>query len=120
MISYLRMVSILTNVQEALRQIKQAEDNHNELINHAKQKAAMIILDAEQLAKQTYEEIVTTSKEKAKKIKEAAILMGEQEANTILQQGEKEVKAIRHIEDEQVEKAIKSIIRRIVENNGNR
>lgn len=114
------MVNIMTNVKEALRHIKQVEDERNELINRAKQEATTILQNAEQLAIETYEEIVNTSKEKAKKIKEEAILKGEKEANIILQQGKTDAKAIRHIEDEQVEKAIKSIIRRIVENNGNR
>lgn len=110
----------MTNVKESLLQIKQAENTHNTLINNAKEKAKTLLQEADKLAIHSYDEMINAGKEEANSIRGEAMKIGKQEANTILQQGETEARAIRHIEEDKIEKTIKSIIRRIVENNGNR
>ena len=104
---------------EAITQIKNVEDEADNIIKDATVKAKQILQQANEDAESQYEKAIVAAKEKCNSIIEKAIAEGQSKAEPILKQGEKDSQDIYNISTEKKMSAVKLVIERIVKVNGN-
>lgn len=110
----------MIEAKEALQSIKQAEVNAKKIVEEANEKAKKILLEAELLANKNYEKIIVNGNEEVEKIIAKAKEEGEIIANQQIKIGLEEADVIRNMEESKLDQAVKIIVERIVQNDGNR
>lgn len=106
--------------KKALQSVQAAEEKARALITEAKERAKKIANEAISSADEQYKAIVTEGKAEKKKITDRARSSGEDTAREMIEKGLKDADAIRHIDDEKINSVVDSIVKEIVNNNGNR
>lgn len=104
---------------EAIKSIKQCEENGNELVTKAQLEAKDIIKKAKSEADKHYENTLKDARDERNKILSQAEEEGKNIANPIIAQCEQEAEAFCKIDGIKKEKAVKLIYERIVKSHGN-
>lgn len=104
---------------EIIIEVKKAEDEANSIISNAQAESKEIIAKACLEADGEYRRIVDGAKVKAQRIMDEAITLGNKEAEPILYKGDEEVYKFSNLPEENINNAIKLVIERIVNINGN-
>ena len=104
---------------EAIKEIKKVEEKADMLVKEAHQKSKEIISKATLQGEEQYNAIVGTAKESAQEIIDTAISSGEDEAKAIKLAGSEKCASILNLSNDKVDAAVKLVIERIVNINGN-
>lgn len=104
---------------EIIIEVKKAEDEANSIISTAQIKSKEIVTKAYQEADKEYRRIVDEAKVKAQSIMDEAIALGNKEAKSIINKGDEEVYKFSSLPKENINNAIKLVVERIVNINGN-
>lgn len=104
----------------ALQSVREAEEKARILVENAKEQAEAIANESISSANEQYNAMITKGQIEKKKIKNAARVASEHAATEVIEKGLKDAEAIRHIDDEKLNTVVHSIVKGIVNNNGNR
>jgi V/A-type H+-transporting ATPase subunit G/H len=105
--------------QDAIKEIKSAEEEANKIIDNAKLESREIIKKAEESALKEYKDIINKSSLEAKKIMDEVENKANGEAELIFDKGKKEADAILNVSNDLLDKAVNFVVERIVKFNGN-
>ncbi|GAA0126382.1 MULTISPECIES: hypothetical protein [Clostridium] len=104
---------------EAINKVKLAEEEAIKVIDEATVKGKTLIMNAEKKAKNQYDEILSKATKEGEVIKAKFLEDSNEKCKPILEKGKKEVQEILNSENDNFPKAVKSVIERIVNFNGN-
>ena len=104
---------------KAINEIKKVEEQAEEMIKQDHHQSKEIISKATLQADEEYKKIVDEGKKKAFEIINDAVLSGEKEAAILLKDGVKKCENIYNLSDDKIDKAIKLVIERVVNTDGN-
>ncbi len=105
-------------VLEAVKKVREVEEQTEELIAQAEQEAARMRNDGNVEGKKVYDEIVSDAQEQGRKIMSDALAIAEQEVEKITAQGKVQQEAIVQQAGERKNDTINFVIERIVSMNG--
>lgn len=104
---------------EAIKEIKKAESEADEMIKSANVEAKDILQKATIEATDNYNKVLAEAKDKCNSIINDAVEAGNKEAEPILLKGKQEAQDIYNIEEDRKNNAVKLVIERIVKIHGN-
>ena len=104
---------------EAIKSIKAAEEKATLIINKAISDSKDILKESEIEAENQYKKVLSAAREETKKIIENAKEEGKKTSEPISENGKLEVQGIFNLEREKFNKAVNTVVERIVKNNGN-
>lgn len=104
---------------EAINKVKLAEEEAIKVIDEASSKSKSLLMNAEKEAKNQYNAILSEATKKGETIKAKFLEDSKGKCDPILESGRKEVEAILNSKNANFPKAVKSVIERIVNFNGN-
>ncbi|WP_454053987.1 ATPase [Clostridium sp. Marseille-Q7071] len=104
---------------EAINKVKTAEDQAAQILEKALKESKDIIKNAEREADKQYEVRLTEAYKEAEQIKSKFISESEVESEPIMKKGKEEVGHILNVDANKFNSAVKLVIERIVNFNGN-
>ncbi|MBU3189440.1 ATPase [Clostridium bowmanii] len=104
---------------EAIKSIKNAEQQATENINKAIEGSKDILKKSEIESVGQYKKVLDAAKEEIKKIIESAKEEGRINSEPILEQGKADIDNILNLDSERFHRAVNKVVERIVKNNGN-
>jgi len=104
---------------EAINKVKTAEDQAAQILESALKESKDIIKNAEREADKQYEARLTETYKEAEQIKSKFISESEVESEPIMKKGKEEVDHILNVDANKFNSAVKLVIERIVNFNGN-
>lgn len=104
---------------EAIKEIKKVEKQAEAMVKEAHQQSKEIISKATLQGEVQYKTIVEEAKVKAQEIINLSITSGNEEAEALLVAGESKCAGIRNLSEDRINSAVKLVIERIVNINGN-
>jgi V/A-type H+-transporting ATPase subunit G/H len=104
---------------EAIKSIKVAEEQATDIVNKAILGSKEILKKSEICAEEQYKRVLEAAREETKKIIENAKEEGKRKSEPIFKKGKIEVESILNSESERFDRAVKTVVERIVKNNGN-
>ncbi|HCQ89143.1 MULTISPECIES: ATPase [unclassified Clostridium] len=104
---------------EAINKVKTAEDQAAQALEKALKESKDIIKNAEREADKQYEARLTEAYKEAEQIKSKFISESEVESEPIMKKGKEEVDHILNVDANKFNSAVKLVIERIVNFNGN-
>lgn len=105
--------------KEAILKIKKAEDNSAAIIKKASDSSREILREAETSADAQKKSVIDDTKKEVAAMLEIAQAEAESHCQPLIAQGEKEIAAIKNPKKDKVDSAVKLVIERIVNVNGN-
>ena len=104
---------------EAINKVKLAEDEASKIIENALNESKTVVRDAEAKAKSQYTEIIVAANRKSEEIKNKFLEESKEKCEPILANGKKEIQSTLNVEADRFNDAVKLVIERIVNFNGN-
>lgn len=105
--------------KEAIRSVKEAEDEVKKMLEEAMTASRQSNEKAIEKADQEYKRILRKAEQGATDIREKAAADGKSQSNPIIEKGEKDAKAILSTSDDKLDAAASIIIEKVVNANGN-
>ena len=104
---------------DAVRRVKDSEADAKKIIDDANSKSTEIIESAKVDAKEAYDSLIEKAKKNRANIIKKAKETGAKNSEPILNEAKKEIDKSFNFSDDRAHDAIKSVVERIVNNNGN-
>ncbi len=110
----------MMNATEALKGIQAAEQKAHKLVEESKRKAEDLLHYTNLEIKEQHNQLILEGKEQAEGIKQEATLQGKKLVDDIMLKGKKEANSLRNLDQKKIDTVVKSIVKEIVSNYGNR
>lgn len=104
---------------EAIKSIREAEEKGADILSKAISGSKEILKRSEIEAEVQYKKVLDAAREETKKIIENAKEEGKRESEPIFEKGKIEVDNILNLQSERFDRAVNTVVERIVKNNGN-
>lgn len=104
---------------DAVRRVKDSEADAKKIIDDANSKSSEIIESAKVDAKEAYDRLIEKAKKNRVDIIKKAKETGAKNSEPILQEAQREIEKSFTFSEDKARGAIKSVVERIVNNNGN-
>lgn len=103
---------------EAINKVKAAEDQATKIITDATVQSKNILKNAEEQSKIQYDSIINDAHKKGEEIKAKFLKDSEEKSEPILEKGKEAIESILNIDNSKFQGAVKLVIERIVNFNG--